>query len=310
MATEGTAEAARGDMSPWHGSGRVLAWRDVGKLLRGTVEEVIDDRVWRHAAAVAYYTLFALGPFLVLLLMAAGAAGHDGGELLGPLHRLLGPSGGKALDDFVAGAAKEGPGTWGIILGGAGLVVGAVGAFAQLKEAINAIYDVERKRGATLRERIGRSLKQNLLSAGGVLALLFLLLVSTSLAGVLGAIPLAGPVIAFVAVLAGFALLFRTVPDAEVAWRDAMIGATLTTILFAAGQWILATILARTPLATAYGAAGAAMALLLWVYVCALLTFFGAAFTQVWANRHGGKVRPDADSEPRGQALARRERPS
>lgn len=286
----------RGD-APGRPAGPVGLARDAFLLLRHVGHVTLDDKVWRRAAAIAYYTLFALGPFLTLVLLASGALHRDPASLVVPLHRILGPAGGRALDQFLEGTQSVGPGRWGVLLGSLGLLVGASGAFAQLKEAINAMYGVERERRPTLRARVASAVKEYLLSASGVLSLLFLVLLTASLLGFASMTPVLGPALGLVATMVGFTLLFRLVPDAEVVWRDAAIGAAVTTLLLAGGQWVLAFALARTPLTTAYGVAGAAMALLIWVYVCALLTLFGAAFTRVWADRHGDEVRPDADAK-------------
>lgn len=284
-------------------------------FVKKTATTLVEDHVWRHAAAVSFYTLFALGPFLVLVRMLAGAVvGPEAANaaILAPFHQLLGEKGGKALDDVVAGADRNGPGAWGLVLGGLGLLVGAAGAFGQLKEALNAIWDVDRKPRASWGARLWTALRENLLSVGGVLAALFLLVVSLALGGFLAA--LGNPAFAFVAgvlvVWLAIALLFKLAPDADVAWHDAIVGALVTAILFALAQALLGAFLRLGPFATSYGVMSAALVLLLWVYVSAVATLFGAGFTQVWANRHGHGVRPDADAMPRDEARRARSQPS
>ena len=183
------------------------------------------------------------------------------------------------------------------------LLVGATGAFGQLQEALNAIWEVKpKKRGG-----IGRLLRSRLLSFGTILGTGFLLLVSLAVSTAIGALvdtannfEWMAPYIAALDIAASlivitclFALIFKLLPDVAIEWRDVWVGAVLTAALFVVGKFAIGFYLGISDVGSAYGAAGSIIVILVWIYYSALILFFGAEFTQVWASnrksRAGGK---------------------
>ncbi|HEX2021863.1 MAG TPA: YihY/virulence factor BrkB family protein [Candidatus Thermoplasmatota archaeon] len=291
-----------------------MAWRDRAwyVLARGTVKDFVEDKAARLGAALAYYTVFSLAPLLVIVVGIVGLfLGQEAaqGSLLDGMARVLGPDGAEMVRTMLSAGFSPGAGWLAATLGVLALLFGATGVVAQLKDALNTIWEVKPKPGRGLL----RIVRTRVLSLGMVLAIGFLLLVSLVVSAGLAALgttvrdALPGSeaiyfalnvLIALVVTTALFALLFRFLPDVKVAWRDVTLGAFVTALLFNVGQALLGLYLARAGAATAYGAAGSLVVILLWVFYSAQIFFLGAEFTQVYANRYGSRVRPSEDAEP------------
>ena len=296
---------------------RRFRWRprEVGGLLKATFQEFVEDKTPKQAAALAYYTLFALGPLLVLAIgIAALAFGADAAReaVMSQLTKFLGATGAEGVAALLTGADRERVGIVGTVVGLALLLFSAGAVFAQLKEALNRIWEVEAKKPEDgFKAKALHALRKNFFSFVGVVGTGFLLLVSLVISAVLAAIgnyvaaafPAAGValqvvnlLVSLLVVAAIFAALFRLVPDARVAWRDVGVGALVTAVLFMAGQLALGYYLGAGPLSTRYGAGGAILVVLVWVYYSSIIVFFGAQFTQVYANRYGSHVRESRDA--------------
>lgn len=278
-------------------------------LARDTVREFVDDKAMRLGAALSYYTLFSLAPLLVIALAVAGlffGAEASRGQLMGTLSGLLGPTGAQAVEDMVANARTPGAGIVATVVGVVALLIGAGGVFGQLQQAMDTIWDVERKKG----RGVMGFLKDRFFSFAMVLGVGFLLLVSLLLTAMLTAMggfvsdalpggALLWQVVNFLVGLGVttllFGLLFKVVPDVDAAWRDVMLGGFFTAVLFTVGKHLIGLYLGQGAVASSYGAAGSLVVVLLWVYYSALILFLGAEFTQVYANRYGSGMRPDED---------------
>ncbi|HWQ13035.1 MAG TPA: YihY/virulence factor BrkB family protein, partial [Roseiflexaceae bacterium] len=208
-----------------------------------------------------------------------------------------------------AGASRPAEGAIASTLGVATLLFGAIGLFGQLKDAMNTIWEVQPKSG----QRFMATVRQNLFSFTMVLGTAFLLLVSliisAVLAGVTGYVGDALPgmdwlwqalnfAVGFAVTTLVFALIFKLVPDVEVAWGDVWIGALATAVLFALGRLALGWYLGRGTFSSSYGAAASLVVVLLWVYYSAQILFLGAEFTQVYARRHGSRIQPAPNAIP------------
>ena len=318
MSEDARAEPRRGE---FHATPREL-W----DLTKATVKEFVEDKVPNQAAALAYYALFALGPLLLLAVSVAGlvmGAGAAREAIMGWLGGVLGQDAAGTVADIVAGAGdRTQGGIFAVVLGSAVLVFAAAGLFAHLKDALNHIWEVEHEpRGDGWLVKLKDVVRQNLARFLAVLAVgalvLASVLASTALAFlgsyVTGLIP--GGVLAWQAVTAlvslalftlAFATLYRTLPDVSIDWRDTWVGAGITALLFLVGQLGISYYLARGTLASQYGAAGAVVVILVWMYYSALVLFLGAEFTQVFANRYGRPMRPEPDAQPLQEAVRER----
>lgn len=306
---------------------RAFRWRprEVFQLVKAAGKEFVEDKSPKQAAAVAYYTLFALGPLLLLAIsLAALVVGQDAarGAITHQMATFLGASGGDAMDTLLTGADRERAGILGTILGFALLLFAAGAVFAQLKEALNRVWEVEPKKPEGWKARVVHAVRKNFLSFAGVVGTGFLLLVSLLISTLLAAagrylgawMPGAALlwqavnlVFTLLVVTLIFAAMFKFLPDARIAWKDVLVGAFITAVLFVVGQLALGYYLGAGPVASRFGAAGAVVLVLVWVYYSSMIVFLGAETTQVYANLYGSRVRAAQDAEALPDAIAERQ---
>jgi membrane protein len=286
--------------------------KDILPLLKETFASWSEDKAPRLAAALAYYTLFSIAPLVIIAIAVAGLAFGDEaarGQLDDQIRNTVGPKAAEAIQDMVRNASRPSHGILASVIGVLTLLFGAAGVFGQLKDALNTIWEVAPAPGRSFWGMV----KDRFLSFAMVLVIGFLLMVSLVvsaalsgvskyMAGMLPTVSWLGPVLDFVISLAVFtgllALIYRVLPDAKIAWRDVRIGAFMTALLFAIGKILIGLYLGRSTVASAYGAAGSLVVLLLWVYYSAQILFFGAEFTQVYATRYGSRIVPADDAVP------------
>jgi len=281
------------------------------KLLMEIVSIWLAGNASSMGAAVAYYTIFAIAPLFVFVLAIAGFFfGHEAArrELFGQIAGLVGPSGGEAIQATVAAADQPKASVVATAMALITLFIGAGSVFIQLQYSINAIWNVRPKPGGGIRSFI----KNRLLSFATLLGIGFLLLVSLVISAALsaagkfmsGVIPaeevlwhILDFIVSLGLVTLLFAMMYKILPDVMIAWRDVWIGAFCTALLFAAGKFLLGFYLGRGTFASAYGAAGSLVVVLIWVYYSVQILLFGAAITRVWANRYGSCIRPVPGAE-------------
>ncbi len=270
-----------------------------------------DDDAPRLGASLAYYTLFAIAPILLVATAIAGMVfGPEAvrGEIVGQLDQLVGREGALAVQGLLEGASQRRSGILATILGSITFIIAATGAFLELQAALNTIWRVKPKSGAVLRV----FLLDRLRSFGLVVAIGFLLMVSLAVTAALAALsawlnrvspglPLAwsgvNMIVSVVVATVLFALLFRFLPDVRLLWRDVMTGAFVTAVLFTIGQQLIGLYLGQSSVASSYGAAGSVMILLLWVYYSCQILLLGAEFTRVYAQRTGRRPQPESFAE-------------
>ncbi|MFZ1325505.1 MAG: YihY/virulence factor BrkB family protein [Candidatus Contendobacter sp.] len=275
-------------------------------LLKETFKSWDEDRAPRLAAALAYYTIFALAP-LLLIAIAVAALFFDEAQvrqnMLNELGQLIGQNGRQAIEAMLEGASKPKTGIIATGIGVITLLVAAGGLFGQLQDALNTIWEVQPKPGRGL----WGLLKDRFFSFTMVLGTGFLLLVSLVLSTALSAASrfLGGDaqsqawlwqalniVVSFGVTTLLFAMIFKILPDAKVRWRDVWIGAMATAALFSLGRFLIGWYLGQAATESTYGAAGSLVALLIWIYYSTQILFLGAEFTQVYANAYGSRIEP------------------
>ena len=281
-------------------------------LLKTTGSEFVDNNSFRHAAALSYYTILSLPPLLLIVITAASAVyGHEAvtGQVYGQLRGLVGPDSAKFLQDSIAQFTVQHHGPVATIIGVSTLIFAATTFFVTLQESINDIWNVKVK-PVGVRGGIGDFVRQRFLSFGLILSVALLLLISFVISAVLsvftGWLQLLLPEVGVVAIrLVDFALslgvttllfamIYRFLPDAVIRWRDVGVGAFITALLFVLGKFLIAFYIAKSSPGSAFGAAGSAIVLLLWVNYSSLIIFFGAEFTQEFADTYGQTVQPKA----------------
>ena len=306
--------------------------RTLWHLIKEAAADWSHDRAPRLGAALAYYTVFSLVPFLVVVIALIGLVlGQEAAQsaILSHIATMVGDQSAAAIKDMIRRADQPSTGLVATVLAVVTLLFGASGVFGQLQDALNTVWGVEPKEG----RGVWGFIKDRFLSFVAVLGTGFLLLVSLILSSALaafgkwfsGLLPLPEALLhlfnfalSFVVVTGLFALIFKVLPDAKVAWRDVWVGALLTAALFTIGKYALGLYLGKSNVASAYGAAGSLVLILLLVYYSAQILLYGAEFTQVYANRLGERIVPAPDAQvadPRkaaGQAneKATRSRPS
>ncbi|MGH8927671.1 MAG: YihY/virulence factor BrkB family protein [Acidimicrobiia bacterium] len=257
----------------------------------------LEDQAPRLAAALSYYTAFSLPPLLVLLVGIAGLV-YDAeavrGRIVDEIAALVGTESARLLGDAIAQAQLTTGAIGAVAIGIAVLLFGASGVFGQLQDALNTIWEVKPKSGGGF-WKLARS---RLLSVATVLGAGFLLLVSLTLSAGIGTLvemaerfEALAPFLTAIDLIASmivitvlFALIFKYLPDVKIAWTEVWMGAALTALLFVAGKFAIGFYLGASDIGSAYGAAGSLIVVLVWIYYSALILFFGAEFTQAFAN--------------------------
>ena len=266
-------------------------------VLNESLASWIKHRADSKGAALAFYTLFSMAPILVLAIAVAGyffGAEAAQGEIVAQVQGLVGPNGAQAIQALLAAARDPASGRVATLVASVLLLLGATSVFAELKDSLDELWGINKPRQSAF----SVILRTRLLSFGMVLVLAFLLLVSLIVSAALAVLErYAGGVLgSFAAVLATtsslisfgviacmFAIIYKTLPDAPLTWRDVWIGAAFTAGLFSLGKYVIGLYLGNSGVASSFGAAGSLIALLLWVYYSAQIFFLGAEFTRHYA---------------------------
>jgi len=280
-------------------------------LLRQTATEWMEDGALRLSAALAYYSVFSIAPLLIISISIAGLVlGTEAvrGQLHEQLSGYIGQQASLGVQSLVQGASKPAQSWMGAVTGFVVLLLGASSVFAQLKDALNIIWDVK----VTKKVGVAAFIRARLLSFGIVLGLGFLLLVSLLLSTAIAAMnkylnhylgmpaevwTVLASVVSMGLLAVLFATIFKTLPDVHVHWREVWVGAAATAVLFEVGKYGLGSYLGRESTASTYGAAASVVLLLLWVYYASCILLFGAEFTQVYARSSGRSVKPVPHAE-------------
>lgn len=282
---------------------------DIISTLKATGNEFISNNSFRHAAALSYYTIFSLPPLLLIVITVASSVfGAEAitGQVYGQMKGLVGADSAKFLQDSIAEFTKQQKSGIASIIGIGTLIFAATTFFVTLQESINDIWNLRVKP----RSGIWQFIRDRLLSFGLILSVALLLLISFVISAILssftGYLQRLLPEVTIVLIhfvdfalslfitSLLFALIYRFLPDAIIRWRDVGVGAFITALLFLVGKYLIAFYIAQSNPGSAFGAAGSAIVLLLWVNYSSLIIFFGAEFTQEFADAFGQKVQPKA----------------
>jgi len=274
-------------------------------LMKETASRWYAVNAPRLGAALAYYTIFSMAPLLVVAIGIAGLFfGREAaeGQIVYQIRDLIGPQGAEVIQGMLQSAAKPASGITASLIGVVVLFFGASAVFGELRDALNTIWGVKADSNAGFMQVV----RSRLFSFAMVFAIGFLLMVSLLLSAWLaaagkyfsGLLPMPEPalqliniVIGFIATTVLFAMIYRFVPDIEIAWTDIWIGAAVTSLLFSLGKFLIGVYLGKASIGSAYGAAGSLVILLAWVYYSAQVFFMGAEFTHLFAERYGSRFR-------------------
>ena len=268
------------------------------------------DSAPRYGAAIAYYTLFALAPVLLVVIGIAGLFFGDEavrGQIVGQIANLIGRDGAEAVQAILQRASEPQEGIAATVLGAVGLILATTGAFLELQAALNKIWRV--KVAETPSIDFKALLTRRLRSFGLVVFIGFLLMVSLSVSAAVSAITtwlgdrttgwpvllaLFNQVFSVAVSTTLFAVLYRVLPDVQLEWRHVMVGALTTAVMFAVGQKLIGLYLGRSAIASPFGAAGTIAVILVWVYYSTQIVLLGAEFTYQYATRNQPAPEPMA----------------
>ena len=279
--------------------------KDFFRLLKMTAIEWSADKAPRLAAALAYYTVFSLAPFLTLIITVSGmVVGQSGarGQILAQLQGLVGPDAMPAVTAMIDNANRPDQGVMTSVISAVVLVVAATGLFSQLHDALNTVWEIRPKPMGVL-----GMIRERFFSFTLVLGVAFMLLVSLVVSAILSSLnkfttglfpgqeqfwQTVNFLVSFAVVTLLFALIFKYLPEVRIKWRDVWLGAAVTSLLFTLGKLGIGLYLGNSGVASAYGAASSLVIILLWVYYSAMILFFGAEFTQVYSRQFGSGYEP------------------
>jgi membrane protein len=272
----------------------------------------VEDEALSRGAAIAYYTIFSITPILIIVIAIAGLIfGQEAaqGSIVAQLTGLMGQQAAEALQSMITSASDRQSGMIATLIGIGTLLVGATGVFGEIQSSLNVIWKAEPRRST-----VSRLVRARIASFGLILTLGFLLVVSlvvsaalsaldTYLSGIFPGIHILFQGLNFVISLALISVLFGAIykflPDTQIAWRDVLIGAFVTALLFTIGKTLIGLYIGSSKVASSYGAAGALIVILLWIYYSAQIFLFGAEFTKTYAVSHG----THAETEKRPKTL-------
>jgi len=272
-----------------------------------TVSLWSSKHAFQFAGAMAFYAVFSLAPLMILLVSVAGILfGEDAarGEIAAQIESLVGSQAAEAVESAVERSRIEESGILPTVLGVLALLFGATTVFVQVQAALNNLWDV---RARPSRSGLMSFIRTRLLSLSLILVIGFLLLMSFALSVAIGIvtrfaadrIPVpnllalgADLSLTLIVVTLLFATVYKVLPDVHLGWRDMWKGAFVAAALFTVGQYAISYYLTRTAPGSAYGAAGALVIVLMWVYYSSLILLFGAAVTRIAVRERGDVIRP------------------
>lgn len=285
----------------------ILTAKSIWGLVKQTGIDVIAHKVPKVSASLAFYTIFSIGPMLMVIIFLSSFFLKEQaveGIIYQQIKDLVGDKAALQIQNIIKNASISGSNMVAATTGFITLIIGATTVFAEIQDSINTIWNLEvrAKRGWL------NLLKDRLLSFSLVVSLAFLLLVSLIINGIVEGFmeklqeifPDAAIFVIYIVNLlvtvfitsALFAILFKVLPDAQIRWRDVAVGAVLTSFLFMLGRFGISFYVRNTDPGSAYGTAGSIIILMLWVYFSAIILYIGAVFTKCYAMKFGTDIKP------------------
>ena len=288
---------------------RKLSLKGIWKLIKDSLEGFNNDKVFKLSGSLAYFTIFSIGPMLLVIIFFADIFyGREAveGTIYGQIKGFVGPEAAAQIQEIIRNASMSGKSRVTAIIGFITLIVGATTVFAEIQDSINMIWNLKTKpEKGWIKFVLNR-----LLSFSIVVGLAFVLLVSLIINGIMEAfgnrlshifpdmtvivIYIINLILTFIVITSLFATIFKALPDAKIKWRDVMIGAIVTALLFMLGKFGITYYIGSSNIGSTYGAAGSLIILLLWVYYSAIILYYGAEFTRAYAVHFGNRIYPNS----------------
>ena len=282
-------------------------FKKLPKVLLATFKGFGEDNGLKLSASLAYYTVFSIGP-LLLLLMSLVSIFYGGeairGRIFDELNGLLGASAAAQIQEIIKNITFSGKTNFALVASIATLFIGATSVFIEIQDSLNMIWKLKAKP----KKGWLAFIKNRLLSSSLIISLGFLMIVTLVVNGAIAALMdvirqyfdsiaeillyVINLIVTFVVITVLFGIIFKFLPDAKIKWKHVRTGAIFTAILFMIGRYLISLYIAQTATESTYGAAGAIVVLLVWIYYSAVILYIGAEFTQVYTEAFGGQIEP------------------
>lgn len=286
-----------------------ITLKGMWEVLKNSFNGFLDNKVLKLSASLAYYTVFSLGPLLIVILFLCGKfLGKEAAEggIYREIEKFVGSDTAIQLQQIIKNVAISEQSGLSAVIGIITLLIGATTVFAEIQDSINTIWGLKPKPGKNTWWQL---IKIRLLSFGVIGSLGFLLLVSLAVSalveglskGVKEQFPdvtvvvfyIVNLVISFAVITTLFAVIFKVLPDAKIKWRDVIAGSIATALLFMLGKFGISFYISKTNIGSTYGTAGSLVVLLVWVYYSSTILYFGAEFTKAYAIKFGAAIYPN-----------------
>ncbi len=283
-----------------------FTFKDIFSLLKTSVSEFLDNESLRLAAALAFNAIFSIPPLLLIIIKAAGFFFGEkavSGELSSQISKAIGPQAAKEIETIIQNAALSESG-WALWVGIGTLIFAGTTFFVTLQQSLNTVWNLKVKPT----NGILRMVKERVFSFGIILSIALLMLfslvmsaaisilsgyISDMLPGVgVWVIKLIDFIVSVALISLLFALIFKYLPDGIIRWKDTLVGAVVTALLFGLGKFLISWYIGTSDPGSAYGAAGSIIVILVWIYYSSMIVFLGAEFTQQYAQKYGQHIRP------------------
>lgn len=286
---------------------RKKSFKGFWEILKNSFSGFGQDNVTKLSGSLAYYTVFSMGPLLVVIISLCGIfLGREAaeGSIFTQLSGFVGHDTALQLQEMIKNASVSGKGHIAAVIGIITLLIGATTVFGDIQDSINKIWGLKPKP----KKSWLKMLQNRFLSFSVIISLGFLLLVSLGISAIIEALSnrlkaaypditvvvfyIINLVLTLIITTLIFAVIFKVLPDAKIKWRDVFAGAVATAILFMLGKFGISFYIGTSKVGSTYGAAGSLVILLLWVYYSAIILYFGAEFTKAYAMKYGSEIHP------------------
>jgi membrane protein len=283
-----------------------FTFKDTFSLLKTSVSEFLDNESLRLAAALAFNAIFSIPPLLLIIIKAAGfflGEAAVSGELSNQIATAVGPDAATQVQEIIKKASISESG-WALWVGIGTLLFAGTTFFVTLQQSLNTVWNLKVKPT----NGIMRMAKERIFSFGIILSIALLMLFSLVMSAAISilsgyisdllpgvgvwVIKLIDFIVSVALISLLFALIFKYLPDGIIRWKDTFIGAVVTALLFGVGKFLISWYIGSSDPGSAYGAAGSIIVILVWIYYSSMIVFFGAEFTQQYAERYGQHIRP------------------
>lgn len=286
-----------------------ISIKGVWEILKNSFSGFGQDNVTKLAGSLAYYTVFSMGPLLVVIISLCGIfLGRDAveGKIFTQLDGFVGHDTALQLQQIIKNASISGKGHIAAVIGIITLLIGATTVFGDIQDSINKIWGLKPKP----KKGLLKMLQTRFLSFSVIISLGFLLLVSLGISALIEALSnrlkaaypdvtvvvfyIVNLLLTLIITTLIFGVVFKVLPDARIKWKDVLAGAIATAILFMLGKFGISFYISKSNVGSTYGAAGSLVILLVWVYYSAIILYFGAEFTKAYAIKYGSEIHPNS----------------